>query len=359
MNIEQFLDRNRIDKETWEKCGLEWDDLVAIAQDHELNKPHLLQTAEFFAKIIQGFNLVHSVRWRVKDTDHLLEKIIRKTAEGSEKYKEISSSNYWEIITDLVGIRALHLFKDDAYGIDKLLRATWNPIESPIAYIRTGDPESLKNGFIDCGIEVKDHPAGYRSVHYVFASQPTKRKIIAEVQVRTIFEEGWSEIDHRIRYPNFSQNQLVGYFLTIFNRLAGSADEMGDFVKGLAETLTKLETEIKLEKEGKNRTLEAMEHTLSELESTKEQNKEFKSNIATLKKEVAKLRRENASDPISALDAIHMGAAKLSRENASIPIFSAMDAFEDAIQREERFRRAIGSDPIISELNLPKRPKGF
>lgn len=334
MNIEQFLDRNRIDKETWEKCGLEWDDLVAIAQDHELNKPHLLQTAEFFAKIIQGFNLVHSVRWRVKDTDHLLEKIIRKTAEGSEKYKEISSSNYWEIITDLVGIRALHLFKDDVYGIDKLLRATWNPIENPIAYIRTGDPESLTNGFIDCGIEVKNHRSGYRSVHYVFASQPTKRKIIAEVQVRTIFEEGWSEIDHRIRYPNFSQNQLVGYFLTIFNRLAGSADEMGDFVKGLAETLTKLETDITLEKEEKNKTLEAMQHRLSELESAKEQNKEFKSNITILKNEVEKLRRANARASISALDAIQREIGRLKPSKTRDPIITVLNG-----QRGFRFNR--------------------
>lgn len=304
MNLEEFLHRNRIAQETWQKCGLSWDELVRIAEDHDSNKHHLLQTAEFFAKIIQGFSLVHSVRWRVKDTDHLLEKIVRKTAAGSEKYRSISSMNYWEVITDLVGIRALHLFKDDAYEIDELLRATWNPIEQPVAYIRNGDPDTLTNRFSARDIEVRSHPAGYRSVHYVFASQPTQRKIIAEIQVRTIFEEGWSEIDHRIRYPNFSENQLVGYFLTIFNRLAGSADEMGDFVKGLAGTLNQLEKDVQLATEEKNSTFAAMEHALSELESVKEQNRESKFNISNLKKEIDKLRRANASESISSLGTI-------------------------------------------------------
>jgi ppGpp synthetase/RelA/SpoT-type nucleotidyltranferase len=168
---------------------------------------------------------VHSVRWRVKDTDHLLEKIIRKCAEGHKKYKNVDSKNYFEIVSDLVGLRALHLFKDDCFSIDSDLRRTWTPSEPPIAYVREGDPPDLTKKFGEHGFEVKEHPAGYRSVHYIFLTQPFQRKVFAEIQVRTIFEEGWSEIDHRVRYPNFSNDQLVSYFLTIFNRLAGSADE--------------------------------------------------------------------------------------------------------------------------------------
>ena len=72
---------------------------------------------------------------------------------------------------------------------------------------------------------------------------------IAEIQVRTIFEEGWSEIDHKIRYPYDADNPVLGQFLVVFNRLAGSADEMGSFVKLLKRKLDSMiaETEASIE----------------------------------------------------------------------------------------------------------------
>ena len=70
------------------------------------------------------------------------------------------------------------------------------------------------------------------------------------------------QIDHRVRYPNFSQSQLVAYFLTIFNRLAGSADEMGGFVRGLASTLQELESRAARANNEKQEALPAMEKTL-------------------------------------------------------------------------------------------------
>ncbi|EKH2437192.1 hypothetical protein O4M18_004240 [Escherichia coli] len=87
------------------------------------------------------------------------------------------------------------------------------------------------------GCRIKLHDAGYRSVHYVIKTRPIKDEIFTEIQVRTIFEEGWSEIDHRIRYPDISDDHLINHFLMIFNRLAGSADEMGAFIFELKETI--------------------------------------------------------------------------------------------------------------------------
>ena len=52
--------------------------------------------------------------------------------------------------------------------------------------------------FRDNGCEINLHKAGYRSVHYLVKSRLSNRIVIAEIQVRTIFEEGWSEIDHQI-----------------------------------------------------------------------------------------------------------------------------------------------------------------
>lgn len=217
-DLKEFLARNRIDAEVWERSECDWNVLAAIRTDHIAQSQMLSQSAALYANLIQKIPGVHSVRWRVKDADHVLEKIVRKKAAAEEKYANISTDNYYEIVTDLIGIRALHLFKDDCFEINKAIASIWSPTEKPVAYIRNGDPEDLIKKYTQHDLEVKVHPAGYRSVHFVISSQPINRRVYAEVQVRTIFEEGWSEIDHKIRYPNFSDNQLVGYFLTIFNR---------------------------------------------------------------------------------------------------------------------------------------------
>lgn len=312
LSLEEFLVRNRIDISDWNQANIEWPVLLEIASDHDAMQVHLENSAEFFAKVIQKFAGVHSVRWRVKDSEHLLAKIVRKRSEGNEKYKDITHENYFERITDLVGIRALHLFKEDCFGIDAALRSVWTPIEIPVAYIREGDSEGLKEKFKKENFDVKNHPAGYRSVHYVIKSTPLKRPIFAELQVRTIFEEGWSEIDHKVRYPNFSDNDLVEYFLEIFNRMAGSADDMGGFVLGLVATLSHLEEKIVVINKEKEATLQEMEQALNQLESVKQDNVSRES-LALLKKEVAKLKEDNqirgglARYQASVTDEAHLG----------------------------------------------------
>jgi putative GTP pyrophosphokinase len=116
---------------------------------------------------------------------------------------------------------------------------SWDLAENPIAYIRAGDSKDIREQFKSRDCLVQEHPYGYRSVHYLLQTQPTKRAHIAELQVRTIFEEGWSEIDHFVRYrqhANTSDSRLEE-FLLLFNRLAGTADEMGTFVGHLRQML--------------------------------------------------------------------------------------------------------------------------
>ena len=85
----------------------------------------------------------------------------------------------------------------------------------------------------------KPHPFNYRSLHYIIKTSPTKATYLSEIQVRTIFEEGWSEIDHSIRYPYHVDNKMYNEYLSILNRFAGGADEMGTFIKNLGIYLDK------------------------------------------------------------------------------------------------------------------------
>ncbi|ELX4199999.1 hypothetical protein ACCH70_004423 [Vibrio vulnificus] len=298
--LESFLERNNISPNDWENCQTDWDVLKAIGLDHSERLEQRKETAELFARVIQRCPKVHSVRWRVKEPEHLMEKIVRKTTKGTETYNEeylgISESNYHEIVTDLVGIRALHLFKDDCFEIDEYLRGVWHSKEDPVYYVRVGDESKIEGELFS----VKTHPAGYRSLHYVFESQPMNQKVYTEVQVRTIFEEGWSEIDHKVRYPNFSDNEQVSYFLKIFNRLAGSADEMGSFVKDLVSELEASASELKAIKAENAKIKEENEKNISEidrlfleLDSSEGQNRTQSELVKNLKAEVEKLKEQS------------------------------------------------------------------
>lgn len=372
-SLDEFLKNNRIDRDTWDRSKSDWSLLQEIGKDHESNREQLLQSAEYFGRLIQNFNCVHSVRWRVKDTDHLLEKIVRKRAEESPKYLEINQDNYYEAVTDLVGIRALHLFKDDCFTIDATLRAKWEPIETPAVYIRMGDHEDLTKKFRDQGFEMKEHPAGYRSIHYVFSTQPARRKVIVEVQVRTIFEEGWSEIDHKVRYPNLSSNDLVVYFLTIFNRMAGSADEMGGFVRVLSSGLRELEEQVSEANRDKEKTLLAMDEAVKKLENANQQNQESTQSIATLKAEIKKLREPltDFSLPSTAsglLEALKKAAANQERRTfKASDTMSELEKIEFARRLMEQTKRALdlasgGVQPkslldLLNESNKSKTTK--
>jgi ppGpp synthetase/RelA/SpoT-type nucleotidyltranferase len=296
IKFKEFLTRNRINQADWDKSGCNWDNLLEIGEDYEKNINIFNEAASEFSKELQKFEKIHSIRWRVKNTEHLLEKIVRKSIEKSEKYLLISVSDYREVITDIVGVRALHLFKADCFDIDNHLKKIqseldWKLFEDSVFYFRNGDrtEEFKKYGFI-----IKEHPKGYRSIHYVFDTEisitdtkfltktkPSSAKVKIELQVRTIFEEGWSEIDHKIRYPNFSNDPLIGSFLHIFNQLAGHADEMGGFVSSLQKN--KIETDL---------TMKNMEEKISKLEklSKNSKNKLSKNSVLDLKTEFEKFR---------------------------------------------------------------------
>ena len=235
--LERFIKNNNISSSDWELSGIEWSDLLAIGDDYERQAPDMSAVAQLLAGAIQQFTGVHSVRWRLKDATHLMEKIVRKRAKAIQKYLDISVINYREIVEDLIGIRAIHLFKEDWAHIDSGIRAVLALKGRPIAYIREGDNLALTQQYKEAEIDVEIHEQKYRSIHYIITTQPLVQRYYVELQVRTIFEEGWSEVDHRVRYPNFLKNAQLSSLLDIFNGMVGNADEFAGFIKKLADSL--------------------------------------------------------------------------------------------------------------------------
>ncbi|QLE78596.1 addiction module component [Francisella sp. Scap27] len=274
MDIKNFLEDSNISSACLKQANISEKELSEIISDYLSRIDDFKSTASYLANTLQQCDNVHSVRWRVKDATHLLKKIVRKKKDGNKKYTNISVNNYLEIITDLIGIRALHLFKNEWEDIYHYINQKYETHEK-IVYVRKGDNEVSEHK--DC--EVKEHPIGYRSTHYVIKAKPLKEEIFCEIQVRTIFEEGWSEIDHRVRYPDFSDDKSILHFLTVFNRFAGSADEMASFLNNLVVTLK----EERVKQKAINNSNEARISNLNdEVEHLKIQLKDMSSNKVVL-----------------------------------------------------------------------------
>lgn len=56
-----------------------------------------------------------------------------------------------------------------------------------------------------------------------------------EIQGRTLFEEGWSEIDHDIVYPYYQDDEMLNDFSKLLNRLSGMADEMSSYFRRMKQ----------------------------------------------------------------------------------------------------------------------------
>jgi ppGpp synthetase/RelA/SpoT-type nucleotidyltranferase len=236
LTVESFLAKSGYTEDDWKNSSLDWGQLVRIAEHHDASLQTLALYGGAIANRIQAFSNVHSVRWRVKDTFSLIKKILRKNLEvhRKTKWETISSENYRSVVSDLIGVRALHLLKEECIEVDKQIRDTWN-LQDTTIFKRDGDTKLTE--IIERGATEELHSAGYRSIHYGITYQPEKEPILVEVQVRTIFQEAWSEIDHKIRYPDFSENELLKYFLSVFNGLSGTADDMGSFVMMLDDLI--------------------------------------------------------------------------------------------------------------------------
>ena len=147
--------------------------------------------------------LVHSVRSRIKSESSMRHKLSRKVIDAADNAREfdITRNNFFERITDSVGARLLHLSFQEFAQIHPILLglfrdATIDLVETPKAY--TWDPEYQRR-FTDLGLDALENARYYTSVHYTIASGAAWT---AEIQVRTLAEELWGEVDHKFNYPD-------------------------------------------------------------------------------------------------------------------------------------------------------------
>ena len=259
---EKFFELYGIDEKQLEELNIEYKDLISIYEDFMECKKSYETQADLIANILRGHPKVHSVKTRIKDAKHLIEKLIRKTPDRREKYGQdfkFTVDNYKDEITDLLGIRVIHIFKEDWEEIHNFITSMWNVMEI-VANVREGDNTKK---FEEQGITVRSRPSGYRSVHYLVESYPTNKRLITEVQVRTIFEEGYGEIDHQLRYSHQDIPELLGQNLMLLNRIAGSSDEMASLINRLSQSIQEAEEKYNTRLKEKDKKIELLKKKIS------------------------------------------------------------------------------------------------
>jgi ppGpp synthetase/RelA/SpoT-type nucleotidyltranferase len=98
-------------------------------------------------------------------------------------------------VTDMAGVRVITFFPKTVNEVDAVIRDRFRVLEKD----NKSESRAASNSF------------GYRSVHYLVELAPEHldrsdrrwfQGLVAEIQVRTILQHAWAEIEHDIQYKS-------------------------------------------------------------------------------------------------------------------------------------------------------------
>ena len=251
MDKSAFMAEYNISEEDLQAAEISWEELTLIESEYRKIEGNMRELGKsFIDEYLYDIEKagIHSYRYRTKDVWHLLEKVVRKKKEDPEKFGLLDHTNFYKYVTDLIGIRVFFLYREDwihfhnyitcrfendpnLYIDDRLNDFDEDPehyyiAERPKAYKRAGDSKIYNNKELDIittGI--------YRSLHYTIKY----KGYYVEIQGRTLFEEGGSEVDHDIVYKEAEDDEMLCDYSKLLNRLSGLADEMSSYFRRMKQ----------------------------------------------------------------------------------------------------------------------------
>jgi putative GTP pyrophosphokinase len=176
---------------------------------------------------------VHSVQHRAKDPTSFGRKaaIPSDVDPSSPKY-----GNPLKEITDLAGVRIITHFPGTLVEVDRLLSEEFDVVE-----------KSNK------GLElIEEDRFGYQSIHYLVRVKSDRARLaeyerfadaLVEVQVRTILQHAWAEIEHDIQYK--SSKTIPSEIRRRFVTLAGMLEMADREFQSIQDTDRELEDRAK------------------------------------------------------------------------------------------------------------------
>lgn len=143
---------------------------------------------------------IAKVEGRVKDADECIRKFVRKYRPALEESN--TPFDIQSYITDLVGVRVVCLYEDELEKIAQIVRAHF-------AVIDVTDKVTA--------VESTEASFGYKGLHLDLKLSAAQRDLPEhtayahlpfELQVRTIIQDSWSVLDHKIKYKKSIPGQL-------------------------------------------------------------------------------------------------------------------------------------------------------
>jgi ppGpp synthetase/RelA/SpoT-type nucleotidyltranferase len=182
---------------------------------------------QFFISHPDLSEVVHSVKLRVKGRQNLAAKLVKKEAEGVA----VDVNNLFQVITDLAGVRVFHLHSAQFEKINSAINrqieiGDWVLGEDPKAF--SWDPEAAEY-YRRLGFEPEIRPTFYTSIHYLLRPSAGS-DLCCELQVRTLFEEIWGEIDHSMNYPKRVESVACFEQLRALSKLVGTGGRLVDSI---------------------------------------------------------------------------------------------------------------------------------
>ncbi len=187
--------------------SLDFETEKAHFRDFHASNHGLLEGAKDSFVALANALLIHAgsiaiskVEGRVKDREECIKKFNLKYRTDLES----SSTPYTirEHITDLIGLRVVCLYEDDIEKIEKCLCEHFEVIE------KTDKISQLEN---------TEGSFGYKGLHLDLKLNETRKELPEyikysefrfEVQVRTIIQDSWSVLDHKIKYKKSIPSRL-------------------------------------------------------------------------------------------------------------------------------------------------------
>ena len=83
--------------------------------------------------------------------------------------------------------------------------------------------------FHDVGLETEDQSSMYTTVHYDVLANPDTG-IACELQVRSLADELWGEVSHRVNYPDQSPSDACRDQLKVLARLTSGCGRLVDSI---------------------------------------------------------------------------------------------------------------------------------
>ena len=93
-----------------------FEELIALYHQKQFAISKFLNNVKYFFEnnpvLTTGpMPVVHSVKYRLKDPEHLKDKILRKEEREKDSGLVITPENLFSVITDFAGIRILHIYQ--------------------------------------------------------------------------------------------------------------------------------------------------------------------------------------------------------------------------------------------------------